>query len=284
MRNIRKYNNNIVLAEDKGREVIALGKGIGFQAIPGTEIDMSLVEKVFIPQDTVHITHYADTLSDLAYEYMLLASKIVDYGKERLQLRLNPSIIVALADHLSVAFLRLDQKISVQTPLQWEIRHIYPEEYKIGLRALEIVRQERQTLFPESEAASIALHFVNAELESSHMPTTFKIVTITGDIMRIIEQHFNIDLDEESLDFMRFINHVRNLIVEYIAAPVRRKVPKEDDELYDLVVTRHKGVDECCKRVCSYLREKHGLGLYKNDISFLAMHITKIMDGVKNNA
>ncbi|MDR2748051.1 MAG: PRD domain-containing protein [Treponema sp.] len=284
MRNIRKYNNNIVLADDRGQEVIVLGKGIGFQAIPGAEINMALVEKVFIPQDTLHITNYADTLSDLAYEYMLLASRIVDYGKERLRLRLNPSIVVALADHLSVAFLRLDQKIDVQTPLQWEIRHLYSEEYKIGLRALEIIRQERQALFPESEAASIALHFVNAELGSSHMPTTFKIVTIIGDIMRIVEQHFNIALDEESLDFMRFINHVRNLIVEYIAVPVRDKAPKEDDELYDLVVTRHQGVAECCKRICAYLREKHGLCLYKNDVSFLAMHITKIMDGVKTNA
>jgi beta-glucoside operon transcriptional antiterminator len=285
MRNIRKYNNNIILAEDQGREVIVLGKGIGFQAIPGAEIDMALVEKVFIPpQDAVQISPYADTLSDLAYEYILLASKITDYGKEKLQLRLNPSIVVALADHLSVAFFRLEKNIDIQTPLQWEIRHIYPEEYKIGLWALEIIRQERQVLFPESEATSVALHFVNAELESSHMPTTFKIVTITGDIMRIIEQHLNIAMDEESLDFMRFINHVRNLIVEYIAAPVHRNTPKEDDELYDLVVLRHKGVAECCKRVCSYLREKHSLRLNKNDISFLAMHITKITERLKTDA
>ncbi|MDR1029815.1 MAG: CAT RNA binding domain-containing protein [Treponema sp.] len=40
MRNVKKYNN-IILAEDSGHEVIALGKGIGFQAIPGTEVEMN---------------------------------------------------------------------------------------------------------------------------------------------------------------------------------------------------------------------------------------------------
>ncbi|MDR2071608.1 MAG: hypothetical protein LBP81_09370, partial [Treponema sp.] len=30
MKNIRKYNNNIILANDRGHEVIVLGKGIGF--------------------------------------------------------------------------------------------------------------------------------------------------------------------------------------------------------------------------------------------------------------
>jgi hypothetical protein len=71
MRNIRKYNNNIILAEDNGQEAIVLGKGVGFRTLQGAELDMSLAEKVFIPQETAHINRFADTLSDLAYEFVL---------------------------------------------------------------------------------------------------------------------------------------------------------------------------------------------------------------------
>ncbi|MDR2783120.1 MAG: PRD domain-containing protein, partial [Treponema sp.] len=220
MRTIRKYNNNIVLADDNGQEVIVLGKGIGFQAPQGAEIDMSLAEKVFVPQETAHINRFADTLSGLAYEYMLLASKIVDFGKAVLQVKLNPSIVVALADHLSVAFEQIttggSAQASLESPLQLDVRHIYPAEFKTGIQALEIIRRERNIQLPEAEAVSIALHFINAELESPEMPTAFKIVTITGDVMRIIEQYYDVTLDKKTLEFMRFSNHVRSLIVEYL--------------------------------------------------------------------
>ncbi|MDR0557364.1 MAG: PRD domain-containing protein [Treponema sp.] len=223
MRNIRKYNNNIILADDNGQEVVVLGKGIGFQAPQGAEVDMSLVEKVFVPQETAHINRFANILSDLPYEYMLLASKIVDFGKASLQVKLNPSIVVALADHF---FVSLEQIInnnaaqsSIESPLQLDVRHIYPSEFKTGIGALEIIRRERNIRLPESEAVSIALHFINAEFESPEMPVTFKIVTITGDVIRIIEQYYDVALDKKTLEFMRFSNHVRNLVMVCLTPP-----------------------------------------------------------------
>jgi beta-glucoside operon transcriptional antiterminator len=223
MRNIRKYNNNIILADDNGQEVIVLGKGIGFQASQGAEIDMSLVEKVFVPQESAHINRFADTLSDLAYEYMLLASKIVDFGKAVLQVKLNPSIVVALADHLSVSLEQMtnnsNSQASLESPLQLDVRHIYPGEFKTGVHALEIIKRERNIQLPEAEAVSVALHFINAELEAPEMPTAFKIVTITGDVMRIIEQYYHVTLNKETLEFLRFSNHVRSLVLEYLTPP-----------------------------------------------------------------
>jgi beta-glucoside operon transcriptional antiterminator len=279
VRNIRKYNNNIILAEDNGQEVIVLGKGIGFRALQGAELDMSLVEKVFIPQETAHINRFADTLSDLAYEFVLLASKIVDYGKEFLQVRLNPSIVVALADHFSVSLTQPLYKAGMQSPLELDVRHIYPREFQIGLRALEIIRRERNIKMDEAEAVSIALHFINAELESPEMPVTFKIVTISGGVIRIIEQFYQVVLNKETLEFMRLSSHVRNLVIEYLSGHNQCTL-KEDDELYDLLMTRDRDVAECCGRIETWLWEQHKLSLRRNDLSFLAMHITKILEGM----
>jgi beta-glucoside operon transcriptional antiterminator len=281
MRHIRKYNNNIILAEDKGQQVIVLGKGIGFQALQGAEVDMSLVEKVFIPQETAHINRFADILSDLAYEYLILASKIVNYGKEILQAKLNPSILVALADHFSVSLTLSYNDSAALSPLQLDVRHIYPKEFEIGIKALEIIKNERNIMMGEAEAVSIALHFINAEFESPEMPVTFRIVTITGDVMRIIEQYYNVILDKETLEFMRFSNHVRNLIIEYLIGPKRKRAIKEDQELYDLLMTRERDVAECCERIRLWLEEHHGLVICKNDILFLAMHIMKILKGME---
>jgi beta-glucoside operon transcriptional antiterminator len=97
---------------------------------------MGQVEKVFVPQETVHINRFAGALSDLPYEYMLLASKIVDFGKAALQAKLNPSIVVALADHFSVSLQLITNndhaQVSRKSSLQLDLRHIYPGEYKTG--------------------------------------------------------------------------------------------------------------------------------------------------------
>jgi hypothetical protein len=57
-------------------------------------------------------------------------------------------------------------------------------------------------------------------------------------------------------------------------------VAKEDNELYELLMTRNRDIAECCGHIYFWLQEKHRLSLRKNDIAFLAMHITKILEGI----
>lgn len=48
MKITKQLNNNIVIASDsQGREIILMGKGIGFGCKPGMEPDMRLVEKQY---------------------------------------------------------------------------------------------------------------------------------------------------------------------------------------------------------------------------------------------
>ncbi|MDR2070595.1 MAG: PRD domain-containing protein, partial [Treponema sp.] len=268
-----------ILANDRGHEVIVLGKGIGFQANPGSPVDKSLIEKVFVPQETVQISRFADTLSDLAYEYIILATKVVDCGKEMLQTKLNPSVVVALADHFSIVFQRLQEHIDMPTPLKWDLRHLYPREFNAGIRGLEIIRQERQLDLPESEAVNIALHFINAEIDSADMSATFQIVTITSDIIGIIKDHFHITFDEEAFDVMPFVLHLRNLVLKYMVHP-DQKAQKADDELYALVTKRYPEVSACCNRICVYLRDTRGWELLRNDLLFLTLHIKRITENL----
>jgi beta-glucoside operon transcriptional antiterminator len=278
MKNIRKYNNNIILANDRGHEVIVLGKGIGFQANPGSPVDTRLIEKVFVPQETVQISRFAGILSDLAYEYVLLAAKVVDCGKYLLQTKLNPSVVVALADHFSIAFKRLQEHIDMPTPLNWDIRHLYPREFRAGMKGLEIIRQERQLDFPESEAVNIALHFINAEIDSADMSTTFRIVTITNDIIGIVKEYFHITFDEEAFDVMPFVIHLRNLVLRYTVCPNQDQ--SGDDDLYALVMNRYPEASACCTRICAYLRETQGWEPLRGDLLFLTLHIKRITESV----
>jgi beta-glucoside operon transcriptional antiterminator len=279
MKNIRKYNNNIILASDRGREVIVLGKGVGFQANPGSPVDARLVEKVFVPQDTASMSRFEGILSDLPYEYVLIATKVVDRGKEILHTKLNPSVVVALADHFSIVCKSLRERVTLPAPLKWDIRHLYPREFAAGLEGLEILRREQALDFPESEALNIALHFINAESESSDMSATFRIIEVTSGIIGIVKEYFHIVFDEEAPEAMPFVLHLRNLALKYTLRP-EQKAQDADEELYALVMDRYPEAAACCARIRAYLRETQGWELLRGDSLFLTLHIKRVTGGL----
>ncbi|MDR1468513.1 MAG: PRD domain-containing protein [Spirochaetaceae bacterium] len=278
MTNIHKCNNNIIFAEDKGQQVIALGKGLGFSLKPGDEVDMSLVEKVFVPQEALQLGRFQDILADLPYEHVILASKIVDLGRARLGQALNQSIVIALADHLSFAIKRQHDHLDIQMPLIWDIKHIYPAEFAVGEEALGVIKAETGIDFPRAEAAAITLHFINAESDLADMPNTIKMSNIIQQSVRIIEAHYKTSFDESSLDFSGLIALLRNTVMRFIY-PDREKQIEEDTVLYQLLRKRYAHSFTCAEKVASFIEREYDFRLSGNDVSFLTLFIDRITAG-----
>jgi beta-glucoside operon transcriptional antiterminator len=273
---VRKCNNNIIFAEDNGRQVIALGKGLGFNLRPGGEVDMALVEKVFVPQEAVQLNRFSEILADLPYENVILASKIVDLGRARLGRLLNQSIVIALADHFTFAIKRRADNLDIQMPLVWDIKHIYPLEFAVGEEALGILKEETGIEFPLDEAAAITLHFINAESDvADNMPNTIKMSNIIQKSVKIVESAYKTVFDENTFDFSGFITLLRNTVMRFMYHKNEKQV-KEDVELYDLLRKRHHYAFSCAEKVAAFIEKEYGWRLTNNDISFLTLYIDRI--------
>ena len=72
-------------------------------------------------------------------------------------------------------------------PLHYDVQHLYPREYELGLRALETVRLRTSSSLPRAEAVSIALHIVNAELEGSDLSSTLTAVEVLDEVTTSVE-------------------------------------------------------------------------------------------------
>ena len=75
--------------------------------------------------------------------------------KDHLKLKLNQSIYVTLTDHINFAIERVSQGIEPQNALLWEIKRFYPQEFQLGIYALELIqdlvfscRRMKQDLLP----------------------------------------------------------------------------------------------------------------------------------------
>ena len=76
-------NNNIVSAVDsKGREVVVMGRGLGFGMKPGKQIQENKIEKVFRIKSQTLAEQFKDLLADMPLEHVKVSSDIITYAKE----------------------------------------------------------------------------------------------------------------------------------------------------------------------------------------------------------
>lgn len=157
-------NNNIVSAiEADGKEVVIMGRGLGFGMKPGKEIPEGKIEKVFRLDSQNSTDKFKELLANLPLEHIQASTEIINYAKSVLNRRLNQSIYITLTDHINFAIERFKERMVFTNPLLNEIKTFYKEEYLVGEYAVALIERRIGIKLPVDEAGFIALHIVNAE-------------------------------------------------------------------------------------------------------------------------
>ena len=139
----RIINNNVVSARDlEGREVVIMGKGIGFKRKPGNIVPEDLIEKIFYMDSQRAVDKFKELLITIPLEHIQVTNEIVEYAKRVLNKKLNQNIYITLTDHINFAIERFNQGMMFQNPLLWEVKNFYRQEYLIGEYAVALIRKE----------------------------------------------------------------------------------------------------------------------------------------------
>ena len=201
-------NNNIISAYEKsGAEVIVMGRGIGFKKKQGEMVPADQISKIFRIKSRTLAEQFKELLANMPLERVRISDEIISHAKDHLKLKLNQSIYVTLTDHINLAIERVSQGIEPQNALLWEIKRFYPQEFQLGIYALELIQDRLDILLPEDEAGFIALHFVNAEY-GTDIRDAVKFPNQMQAIVDIVERDLGILLDESSLHYERFMTHI----------------------------------------------------------------------------
>ncbi|MDO5088571.1 MAG: PRD domain-containing protein [Leptotrichiaceae bacterium] len=269
-------NNNVVLSEKNRKEIIITGKGIAFGKKTSDTVDKNKIEKTFILEYNEASEKFKSLLEHIPMKYISVSYDIIEYAENMLNTRFNDFIYVTLTDHLNFAIQRNKENISYVNALLWEIKKFYSKEYEVGLKAIELIKEELGVSFPEDEAANIALHLVNAKINSkSEIGETVQITKMTQDILNIIKYTFNIELDETTLSYERFITHLKFFFQRIMK---NNQVNTEDDFIYDEVRKKYRKSYECALKIESYLTGIYERELTKEEKAYLAIHIRRITE------
>ena len=206
----KAFNNNALLAlDDHGDEIILMGKGIAFQKKAGDEVDESLIQKRFVFDKSELNEKFSQLFSEIPQQYVELTVSIVEMAQKELGVKMDSSIYLALSDHITYAIRRYKKNENLKNALLFEVKKFYPKEFKAAVKALDMIRYETGCIMSEDEAGYIAMHFVNAQQNGEEMSQTVKVTKMVEDILHIVEYHYQIKLDENSLNYTRFVTHIR---------------------------------------------------------------------------
>ena len=204
-------NNNVLSTHDENnREIVLMGKGIGFQKKVGDEVAEDKIEKKFVLDSEDEVGKFSELIEMIPHNYLNLSVDIISYAQQVMPKRLSPSIYISLTDHINFLLERSTKGELFENPLFNEIKSFYPSEYLVGEKALELIESEAGIKLPQDEAASIALHFVIAEYNMG-MSDTVNATTMIRECISIVEKELGIKLDELGLHCSRFITHLKFL-------------------------------------------------------------------------
>lgn len=271
---LKVINNNIVSALDENNEeVIVMGKGLGYRVKLGQPISEGKIEKMFRLNNPDTTDRFQKMMKKMPMEHLETSVEIIEYAKRIIQQKMNPNIYITLTDHINFAISRKKAGLIFPNQLLWETKVFYPSEYMIGEYAVSLIKKRLKVEFGQDEAASIALHIVNAEYDTS-INNTMKITSTIREALEIVEEHLRKKLDEDSLHYSRMVTHLKFFVHRVFSDKV---LSNDEEELGLLIKKLYPSEYECGKKIVDYIRKKYvDHEISQDEILYLALHIRRV--------
>lgn len=277
MRIKKVINNNILcVIDEKGNEMIITGRGIGFKRKTGEFVDLDSVEKIYHMEGKAERKKLRELVAQIPLEHLKLTQELIDHIKSQISQPLNESLLITLADHISFALQRKAQGIEFNNPLSGSIMCYYPTEYQLGQHCLKTIEDEYHISLHPDEASFIALHIVNAELNTS-MSQMQDMTKLLDGCVRVTEFYYNTKFDRQSLDFSRFVIHLRYLAQRLFQNKTMENATAESDVMFRELIKRNcKEHYECACRIASYIEANYNKQVSDEEKIYVTIHLKRL--------
>lgn len=269
MKVIRNINNNVaVCLDDNNHEVIAFGKGIGFQKAP-YEIELAQIDRTYYNLDS----HYIALLNELPEDIMEVTTEIVDKGSAYLGIELNKTFWFSLCDHINFAVEDAKKGLIISNPMTNEIRHLYEKEMLLGKWAVKHIAKKLSIRLPQSEEGNLALHFINAMQMVKQSQEEDDMEHFVEDITDIIESEMNIIIDRNDFSYSRFVTHLKFLLKR--SHKLNESI-SDNVKMYEQVYSNYPEIRGAIAKIKEYIIVELDIEPSKEELLYLMIHINRL--------
>ena len=268
---IKVFSNNVVLCEDKRKntEIIAVGCGIGFKAKPGTFISDSAIEKLYGELSEEDKKYFSDIMNNTDSEILDIVEDALKIIDEELKEKLSIYFHLTMLSHLSFAIERSKYGTIIRNPFLEELRVLYPQEYRIAEKFIAEVNKHLEYKLEIDEVGFITMH-IHAALRGVKVSETSEQLTLTYELVKVIETELGHKIDRESYDFIRLLTHLKfavnrvknNIKIENILLPEIKKKLK----LYYKI----------SQKVAKFAEKNYDTLFNEDEVGYITIHLAKI--------
>ncbi|MCY7092166.1 transcription antiterminator [Streptococcus oralis] len=273
---LNPMNHNVSLVRnDKGEEVIVIGKGITFGKKKGDLIAENQVEKIFRMKTEESRENFMALLKDVPLDFITVTYEIIDNLSKKYHYPIQEYLYVTLTDHIYCSYQAITQGRYKDSNLP-DISTKYPVAFQIAKEAFEIYRQKLTDYFPEDEIIRIAYHFINAEGENEVQ--VVESIDKRKEILRNVEEvlkGYAIQRTKENNHFYdRFMIHL-NYFLDYLDRS------RDDNQslldMEDHIKQSYPKAFEIGSKIYDVITQYTGLDLYKSERVYLVLHIQRLL-------
>ncbi|HJV17936.1 MAG TPA: PRD domain-containing protein [Bacillales bacterium] len=270
-------NNNVLIVEHPSyKEVVVIGKGIGFNRKSGEWIDTDKIEKLFVLKDEKEQANYIKLLPFIENELLEVIISAIDLIKERVHSSLNEHIHVALTDHLMFAISRVSMGMEIKNPFLIETKMLYQREYEIALEVVRLIKGKIGVSLPVGEVGFIALH-IHSSVTNKNLSDVNQHSQLVSKLVEMIEDQLKIQIDKESIDYMRLIRHLR-FTIERVT---KGEKVEEPEKIASLLKEEYPVCYNLSWKLIKVIQQTLKNKVHDAEAVYLTMHLQRLQKKIK---
>ena len=264
-------NNNVVIAEKNMEQFVLVGKGLGFDSNKGTKINLSRIESIFVKKASNLNKNFEEILKNINNEIVGISEEIISLCEKELGVKLSEGIHVSLPDHINFAMVRIERGVKIENPFLYELVALYPKEYRLAEKALDMINNNLSIELPKDEIGFICMH-IKAAIKQEKVGTALAYTKKIREIMELIAKLLKREFDKNSLEYMRTITHL-NFMMERISNNKTAKnslldsIKKDLYNQYDIAI-----------KVAMKIENLFSVKVSEDEIGYIALHISRLTE------
>lgn len=273
MRIIKKINSSAVMCiDDDGRQLVALGRGIGFCEV-GSTLGIDRIERTFYDVDA----RYLEALGSLPREIVEFASQFADIASGMFSYELSPNIAFILADHIAFAIKRARENIAFKTPLAFDVAQQYPLEYRLGTLIVQRIESTFNVRLAEDEAAGMVMVLINNITKPGDSESAcdgHEFCRFLERATLLIERIMRVKIDRSSFNYARYATHLQYLFRRVKAGEA---IESSNAPMYASLKESYPAERRCAERIEKLIVQETGKGLSDEEKLYLLLHVNRIV-------
>ncbi|MUK88633.1 PRD domain-containing protein [Ornithinibacillus sp. L9] len=267
-------NNNVVITIDPSqKEVILIGKGIGFNKKAGQMINPDTAEKVFRLEDEKEQDKYKQLLPHLDEDFIVFMHDVLSHIQQEMGKIVNEHIHIGLTDHIAFAIKRAREGIFIKNPFLVETEALYHREYMVARDIVNMIEEYSGVNLPEGETGLIALH-IHSSVTDRNLSEINQYSKLVFHLVKMIEDGLEIQLERDSINYYRLVQHIRHAIERVNSG----NYTKDQEILANVLKKEYPLCYNLAWKIVKVMQKTLQKPVDESEVVYLTIHLQRLMD------